>query len=216
MLEKLDRTIAKQVVGKRPQDGHVDENRPGLPERSRQVLAGCQVDARLPTHAGVHHRQQAGGEGVEVDAPHVGGCDETGEVGGYSAPQGDHGGVPPEACYGELLEKLAVDLHALAALTRGDFEQLAPGLAGLAASLGRAEAVEQLLSEQPAHVGVGYHRDVAAVQEFAELGKEVHAHRYRVGGCYANLKLLHARPTPTASGRSPRRRRWSCGRRWRL
>ena len=110
------------VARQRLQRGEVDEHRERLMEGADQVLACIGVDAGLAADRGVHHGEQRGRHVHDVDAPQPRGRGESGDVGGRSPAEADHGVLaadadaaqhfPDEADDGQLLTRLGIrDLY---------------------------------------------------------------------------------------------------------
>ncbi len=129
MLEELHRSLPELGVRQRAQRADVGEDRAGLPERARQVLALRQVDGRLAAHAGIDHGQQRGGHLVPGHAALEGGGSEAGEVADHASPHGDHRRGPVEALAREAALQLEPAPGGLAVLACRDLEarHLRPG-----------------------------------------------------------------------------------------
>jgi hypothetical protein len=89
VLDHLRQPAAQIVDGQRREQVQVGEHGGRFPEGAHQVLPRVQVDARLPSHRSVHHRQQGGGHGDVAHPAQPGRRDEAGQV-GRRAPTEPH------------------------------------------------------------------------------------------------------------------------------
>ena len=70
-LERFVKAGMKFSLGKRRQDGWVDEHGPGLVESSQKIFSGAQVHACLAANRGIQLGQHSGGNLDHVHAAHI-------------------------------------------------------------------------------------------------------------------------------------------------
>ena len=91
-LDHLRRAVAQKRLGQLGDDVRVAQHQFRLMEGADEVLAHGQVHRRLAADRGIHRRQQGGGHLHAVDAAHVAGRREAGQVADHAAAQ-RHGEV---------------------------------------------------------------------------------------------------------------------------
>ena len=131
VLDHLGQPAAKLGGRQRAQRLRVDDHQLRLLERADQILALRQIDARLAAHAGVHHRQQAGGNLHEGHAAQIAGRGEAGHVAHHAAAQRDHRAAPVQPGRHEVVIQAGHGPQRLVRLALGhlDYHGLETGLA---------------------------------------------------------------------------------------
>ena len=91
-------------------------------EGAEQILAFGEVDPGFAADGGVHLRQKGGGNLHDVNAAHVNGCEEAGDVADNAATEGDNGGLAVGAAAHQLGGEVADGFERLGALAVGHFD----------------------------------------------------------------------------------------------
>ena len=100
-LDDLGQAGAELGAGQGAQEIRIDQHKLGLFERAHQVLARRQIDRHFAADAGIHHRQQAGGDLDERHAAQPRGRDESRQIADNAAAEGDHRLIARELRVGE-------------------------------------------------------------------------------------------------------------------
>ena len=100
-LDDLGQAGPELGAGQGAQQIGIDQHQLRLFERAHQVFPRRQIDRHLAADAGIHHRQQAGGDLDERHAAQPRGRDESGQIADNAAAEGDHRLVARELRVGE-------------------------------------------------------------------------------------------------------------------
>ena len=172
VLDHLGHAGGEFAWRQRPQRLHVDDHQAGLMEGADEVLALVVVDRGLPAHAGVHLRQQGGGDLDVADAAQKRGRGEPGDVPDDPSAQGDQRGAPVDAPLHQRIVYQSQGGRVLVRLSLRDQHQH-----GLVARV--PEGVPDLLRVQAGHHRVRHDGDAAtdtlSLHELAQARKQAFA-----------------------------------------
>ena len=195
---------AEVAIVEGPQEGVVDEDRPGLVERPDEVLPLREVEAGLSAHAAVHLGKEGRGHLDAGDPPKVRRGGESGEVADDPAAEGDDEGIPPGVPARQEPVDLPDRVEVLMFLPRGEGQDVMGD---------PREPPPDVVPVNGGDVAVGHHVDgavgVKAADPLLEQGVDLPAEEDVVGtvaqGHRHRFRVQPARPSVGRSNPPPAR-----------
>ena len=123
-FHRLGQAVGDLAAGQGGKGGRIHQDAARLIKCADNVLDSIQVDGGFAADGGVHLGKDGGGNVVEINAAHIAGRGETGQIADHAAADGSHA-VPAAHAQGQhAAEQQAVIVKALAGFPFGNPDHL--------------------------------------------------------------------------------------------